>query len=91
MTGSNSKSVNEEDSIDKSSDVDSQSRRQSLDKEDNWPEVAFELKPSENSAFSVIRTSTDKHMKGFVPYKKRIVERDNQLSAVGSGRDQREW
>lgn len=91
LTGSNSKSVNEEDSIDKSSDVDSQSSRQSLDKEDKWPEVAFELKPSENSAFSVIRTSTDKHMKGFVPYKKRIVERDNQLSAVGNGRDQREW
>lgn len=86
LTGSNSKSVNEEDSIDKSSDVETQSCWRSLYKEDKRPEVAFELKPSENSAFSVIRTSTDKHMKGFVPYKKRIVERDNQLSAVGNGR-----
>lgn len=91
LTGSNSKSVNEEDGIDKSSDVETQSCQRSLDKEDKWPEIAFELKPSENSAFSVIRTSTNKNMKGFVPYKKRIVERDNQLSAGGNGRDEREW
>lgn len=77
LTGSNSKSVNGEDSFDKSSDVES--CRRSFDKEYKGPEIAFELKPSENSAFSVIRTSTDKHMKGFVPYKKRIVERDSQL------------
>lgn len=81
-TGSNSKSVNEDDNFDKNSDVDTKSWRQSLDEEEKESYSVFELKPSETSAFSVIRSSPMKHMKGFVPYKKRMAERDYQLSAV---------
>lgn len=81
-TGSNSKSVNEEDSFDKHSEGETQSCRFSFDKEEKEPNVIFELKPSEKSAFYVIKASPDKSMKGFVPYKKRVAEREAPSSTI---------
>lgn len=64
-TGSNSKSVDETDHSDKNSDMDTQSE---AEKESN---PVFELKQSENSAFSVIKGSSNKFRKGFIPYKRQ--------------------
>ncbi|KAJ0098498.1 hypothetical protein Patl1_20997 [Pistacia atlantica] len=81
-TASNSKSVNEEDSFDKHSEGETQSCRFSFDKQEKEPDVIFELKPSEKSAFSVIKAKPDKSMKGFVPYKKRVAEREAPSSTI---------
>ncbi|XP_044504458.1 protein REVEILLE 1-like isoform X2 [Mangifera indica] len=81
-TGSNSKSVNKEDNFDKNSDSETQSIQFSFDKEEKEPNVIFELKPSEKSAFSVIKASPDKSMKGFVPYKKRVAVREAPPSTI---------
>ncbi|KAI9160844.1 hypothetical protein LWI28_012023 [Acer negundo] len=77
-TGSNSKSVEDEnDDFDKNSDMETQSCQCTLDKEEKEPDSVFELKQSEKSAFSAIRGA-----KGFVPYKRRLAERDTQSSII---------
>lgn len=76
-TGSNSKSVNEEEeNCEKCSDIEAQSRQHSGDREEKEGDSVFELKPSVKSAFSVIRGSRGKCMKGFVPYKRHMAERE---------------
>ncbi|XP_044467353.1 protein REVEILLE 1-like isoform X2 [Mangifera indica] len=81
-TGSNSKSVNEEDNFDKHSEGETQSCQISFDKEEKELDVIFELKPSEKSAFNSIKAIPEKSMKGFLPYKKGVVERDAPSSAI---------
>ncbi|KAK3218687.1 hypothetical protein Dsin_012657 [Dipteronia sinensis] len=77
-TGSNSKSVEDEyDNFDKNSDMETQSCQRTLDQEEKEPVSVFELKQSEKSAFSAIRGA-----KGFVPYKRRLAERDTQSSTI---------
>ncbi|KAJ9172922.1 hypothetical protein P3X46_016111 [Hevea brasiliensis] len=73
-TGSNSGSVNEGENVDKNIDGETQSPQ--LSYEEKEPHTVLELKPSEKSA------STNKCVKGFVPYKKRMAERDGQSSTI---------
>ncbi|KAL5810191.1 hypothetical protein ACOSQ4_026759 [Xanthoceras sorbifolium] len=79
-TGSNSKSVDENNNFDGSYDIETQSCQHTFDKEEKEPDSVFELKQSEKSAFFVIRGSTNKCTKGFVPYKRQLAERDTQSS-----------
>ncbi|KAK1578584.1 hypothetical protein Q3G72_031453 [Acer saccharum] len=77
-TGSNCKSVEDEnDNFDKNSDMETKSCQRTLEKEEKEPDSVFELKQSEKSAFSAIRGA-----KGFVPYKRRVAERDSQSSRI---------
>ncbi|KAF2314751.1 hypothetical protein GH714_033441 [Hevea brasiliensis] len=73
-TGSNSGSVNEGENVDKNIDGETQSPQ--LSYEEKEPHTVLELKPSEKSA------STNKCVKGFVPYKKRMAERGGQSSTI---------
>ncbi|KAK2652773.1 hypothetical protein Ddye_012629 [Dipteronia dyeriana] len=70
--GSNSKSVEDEnDNFDKNSDMETQSYQRTLDKEEKEPDSVFE-----KSAFAAIGA------KGFVPYKRRLAERDTRSSTI---------
>ncbi|EEF35801.1 DNA binding protein, putative [Ricinus communis] len=82
-TGSNSGSVNEGENADKNMDGETESRHFSCEVKELYP--VLELKTSVKTA------STNKCMKGFVPYKKRTaVERDSQSSSItGEEREER--
>ncbi|KDP35732.1 hypothetical protein JCGZ_10504 [Jatropha curcas] len=73
-TGSNSGSVNDGENVDKNPDWETQSRQ--LPREEKEPYPVLELKPSEKLV------SSSRSMRGFVPYKKRIAERDSQSSTI---------
>ncbi|XP_034683621.1 protein REVEILLE 1-like [Vitis riparia] len=88
-TGSNTGSVNEGGNCDTNWDVETQSQQPYLDTMEKESDPAFELKLSERSAFSRGRTNTDKCVKGFMPYKRCLAERDTQSSMIiGSEREE---
>lgn len=53
-----------------------QSQACSNDSKKREPVAGFCLKPSDNSAFSSLRTGSQNNGKGFVPYKRCVTERD---------------
>ncbi|KAK9285475.1 hypothetical protein L1049_024669 [Liquidambar formosana] len=81
-TGSNTGSVNEGENGDKNWDIETQSRRLSFDMDEKEPHLVSQVKPSEKSGFSEQRANSERCMKGFVPYKRCLAERDTQSSTV---------
>ncbi|KAA8530709.1 hypothetical protein F0562_005357 [Nyssa sinensis] len=81
-TGSNTGSVNAGGDGDRNWDAETQSRQLSSDKEENEQSSKIMFKPSEKAAFAVHRASPHKLMKGFVPYKRCLAERDTQSSTI---------
>uniref|UniRef100_A0A5B7CDD4 Uncharacterized protein n=1 Tax=Davidia involucrata TaxID=16924 RepID=A0A5B7CDD4_DAVIN len=81
-TGSNTGSVHAGGDGDRNWDVETQSRQLSFDKEENEQNPKNLFKPSEKAAFAAQRASPYKCMKGFVPYKGCLVERDTQSSTI---------
>ncbi|OAY60575.1 protein REVEILLE 1 isoform X2 [Manihot esculenta] len=73
-SGSNSGSVNDGGSLDKNIDGETQSRQHCYGEKELYP--IPELKLSDKSA------STNRCMKGFVPYRKRTAERGSQSSTI---------
>ena len=83
-TGSNTGSENQGGNCDINwDDAETQSNQPCSEKveKEAYPS-SFQFKLSENSAFSGRRTNTDKCMKGFMPYKRCLAERDIQSSTV---------
>ncbi|KAF8398832.1 hypothetical protein HHK36_014695 [Tetracentron sinense] len=81
--GSSTESISEVENGDKNWDVvESQSQEPSSDKEEKEPGPVSQLKTSVTSALFERRASPDKFMKGFVPYKRCLAERDTQSSAI---------
>ncbi|KAL5721734.1 hypothetical protein ACHQM5_005339 [Ranunculus cassubicifolius] len=78
-TGSSTSSESEVGTSDKSSDV--------ADSSDKNPTQGFVLKPSRNSAFSPLRVNPSKCIKGFVPYKRCLADKEDiSSSSVGEER-----
>lgn len=89
-TGSNTGLVNDGDNGDKCSDAETQSYPLFLKKENQEADLVFQLRPSEKSAFSELR-SPGKCVKGFVPYKRCVAERDTQSSTIrGEEREEKQ-
>ncbi|PIA63928.1 hypothetical protein AQUCO_00201329v1 [Aquilegia coerulea] len=83
--GSSTSSGSELEAVDKCGDVaDSSNQELSLDK--NLCQ-GFVLKPSKRSAFSPLRANPNKCIKGFVPYKRCLAEREDQSIIVCEERD----
>uniref|UniRef100_A0A6N2ND16 Uncharacterized protein n=1 Tax=Salix viminalis TaxID=40686 RepID=A0A6N2ND16_SALVM len=85
-TGSNSGSVSEGENVDKNMDAETES--QFFYKEKELSPI-FELNLGMKSASSGSKVINEKCSKGFVPYKKRIAERDSQSSTI-SGEEREE-
>lgn len=81
-TGSNTGSVNDVENGDKYSEAETQSRPLIIKNENHEADLAFRLRPSDRSAFSELRSSPQKCVKGFVPYKRCIAERDSRSSTT---------
>lgn len=88
LTGSNTGSGNSGGESDKNWDVDTQSGRHFLEKEDKEQKMPFLFKQSEGSAFSDLRAKEGKCRKGFVPYKRCLAERDTHSSITGEEREE---
>ncbi|KAJ6364455.1 hypothetical protein OIU76_029414 [Salix suchowensis] len=78
-TGSNSGPVSEGENVDKNMDAETES--QFFYKEKELSPI-FELNLGKKSASSGSKVINEKCSKGFVPYKKRIAERDSQSSTI---------
>ncbi|KAF9683790.1 hypothetical protein SADUNF_Sadunf04G0050900 [Salix dunnii] len=78
-TGSNSGSVSEGENVDKNMDAETESQFFYEEKELS---PIFVLNPAKKSASSGSKVINEKCPKGFVPYKKRIAERDSQSSTI---------
>lgn len=87
-TGSNTGSVNAGGDGDKNWEAETQSRWISSEKEENVQQSKLQGKSSENSSFSEQKPALDKCLKGFVPYKRCVAERDTQSLTIAS--DERE-
>nr|DAD32464.1 TPA_asm: hypothetical protein HUJ06_011315 [Nelumbo nucifera] len=82
-TGSNTSSTNDAGVGEKNEDVvDFQNQEPSSEDVEKEPASVFLLKPSETSAFSVLKPIPNKCTKGFVPYKRCLTERDAQSSGI---------
>ncbi|KAI5591204.1 hypothetical protein POPTR_004G074300v4 [Populus trichocarpa] len=79
-TGSNSGLVSEGENVDKNMDAETESQQFSYEEKELSP--IFELKLTRKSASSGSKVINEKCPKGFVPYKKRIAERDSQSSTI---------
>ncbi|KAF5750192.1 protein REVEILLE 1 [Tripterygium wilfordii] len=77
-TGSNSGSVNEGEIVDKNLDIEIHNCLPLFEKKRKELDLGFKFKPNEKSAFSEVRVSREKCVKGFVPYKKRMAEPERQ-------------
>ncbi|KAE8021909.1 hypothetical protein FH972_007756 [Carpinus fangiana] len=88
-TGSNTGSVNDGENGDKCSEAETQRRPFILKNENQEAHLVFQLRRSEESAFSELRTSPEKSVKGFVPYKRCVSERDS-LSSTTTGQEREE-
>ena len=89
-TGSNTGSVNDGENGDKCSEAETQRRPFILKKENQEAQLVFQLRRSEESAFSELRTSPEKCVKGFVPYKRCVAERDSLSSTTGQEREEKQ-
>ncbi|KAF7128978.1 hypothetical protein RHSIM_Rhsim10G0185100 [Rhododendron simsii] len=87
-TGSNTGSENAGGDGDRNWEVETQSRLVSSEKEENVQQSKLQDKNSENLSFSEQRMALDKCLKGFVPYKRCVAERDTQSSTTAC--DERE-
>lgn len=81
-TDSNTGTVNDGVIGDKCSEAETQSRPISLGNENQDGDLVFQLRPSEISAFSELRKSPEKCVKGFVPYRRCMAEDDIQSSTI---------
>ncbi|KAM0957595.1 hypothetical protein ACFX2F_025920 [Malus domestica] len=81
-TGSDAGTASDDENRDK--EVETLGDRHVSDKE-REPNSVLQFKVSANSAFSVLRASTGKYRKGFVPYKRCVAERDAKSSTMASG------
>ncbi|KAJ8752202.1 hypothetical protein K2173_003810 [Erythroxylum novogranatense] len=79
-TGSNFGSINEDDNADKCVDGDSHS--QQLSYEEKLICTSAGIKPNVGSVSPESRASPEKSKKGFVPYQKRMAERDSHSSVA---------
>jgi hypothetical protein len=90
-TGSNTGSVNDGENGDKCSEAETQRRPLILKNENQEAHLVFQLRRSEQSAFSELRTSPQKRVKGFVPYKRCVADRDSQSSTTtGQEREEKQ-
>ncbi|KAK7820126.1 protein REVEILLE 1 [Quercus suber] len=90
-TGSNNGSVCDGNNGDKCSDAETRSYPLFLKEENQEAGLVFQLRPSENSAFSELGRSPGKCLKGFVPYKRCVAERDTQSSTIrGEEREEKQ-
>ncbi|KAM5558280.1 protein REVEILLE 1 [Rosa sericea] len=86
--GSDAGSVSDEENGGKCLDVEMQGDLQISEKEKvEEPNSVFQFKASKNSAFS--KLNPGKCKKGFVPYKRCMVDADAQSSTSGQDRDQK--
>ncbi|KAF9625335.1 hypothetical protein IFM89_021705 [Coptis chinensis] len=87
-TGSNTSSASEVGSEDKCDDAAESINQEVSSNNNSCHGYGFVLKPSKRSAFSPLRASPNKCIKGFVPYKRCLAEREDQSSTmVGEERD----
>ncbi|PSS30082.1 Protein REVEILLE like [Actinidia chinensis var. chinensis] len=84
-TSSNTGSAN---ASDMNWEVETQSRRLSSDKEEKGQQSTTLVKPSDNLSFSDQRAILDKCLKGFVPYKRCLAERDTSSTITGAEREE---
>lgn len=90
-TGSNTGSVNDGQNGDKCSEAETQRRPLILKNENQEAHLVFQLRRSEESAFSELRTSPQKCVRGFVPYKRCVADRDSQSSTTtGQEREEKQ-
>lgn len=88
LTGSCTGSANMGGESDKNWDTETQSGQFCMEKEENELKTPSLFKPSQGSAFSELRTKGDKSVKGFVPYKRCLAERDIQSTITGEEREE---
>lgn len=87
-TGSNTGSMNAGGDGDRNLEVETESRRVSSEKEENVQQSKLQVRTSENLSFSEQQMALGKCLKGFVPYKRCVAERDTQSSTIAC--DERE-
>ncbi|KAK3015389.1 hypothetical protein RJ639_006883 [Escallonia herrerae] len=74
---------------DKTSDVETQSRQYFFNDEEKEHRPTFTFKPSEGTIFPEQKANIPKCMKGFVPYKRCLAERDtDSLTITGEEREE---
>ncbi|XP_018816785.1 protein REVEILLE 1-like [Juglans regia] len=81
-TGSNTGSMHDGENGDRCSEAETQSRPFFLRNENQERSMIFQFRPSEKSAFSDLSMSPEKCVKGFVPYKRCMAERETQSSTI---------
>ncbi|GFZ09604.1 homeodomain-like superfamily protein [Actinidia rufa] len=69
-------------------EVETQSRRFSSDEEEKEQQSVTIVKPSENLSFSDQKAILDKCLKGFVPYKRCLAERETSSTVAGAEREE---
>lgn len=90
-TDSNTGSVNDGENGDNFFEAETQSRPLILKNENQDAHLFFQLRQSEESTFSELTTSPEKCVKGFVPYKRCVAERDSQSSTTtGQEREEKQ-